>query len=285
MCTDEIARPERWSIVDGKPEADRDHAVIAQLLDRLVQRGEQILLRPGRRRPLEPRRRSRPRDRRPRPRSSSRPRRHRSSARLPRGYDTPPNGPGRKALSRLPRRAREGPGADAVETGAHPGPNRAEALSLQGPRTEAGEGEGKGQLAPPHPDRRRPALRPPDRLGGRQLPRPPQRRERREQAPPAVGQGRPRAAERAHPLAPFDHPAPGHRPLDTDQGAHGLRALRLDHAPAHRPREGAPELPLDPTRPARGRPRPRLRQDQRRPTSSAGPRLRSGRFAGSPTSR
>ena len=48
----------------------------------------------------------------------------------------------------------------------------------------------------------------------------------REQAPLAVGQGRPRAAERAHPLAPVRDPAHGHRPLVTDQGARPASSAR-----------------------------------------------------------
>ena len=130
-------RPAR-ALVDRRrdPEADRGDVVAQQLLDRLVERREELLLRAGGRRPLEPALDpafaidDAGRDLRPADVDTDHP------LVLPRGYDTPPNGPGRKALPRLPRRTREGPGADAAQTGARSGPNRPETFPLQRPGAE-----------------------------------------------------------------------------------------------------------------------------------------------------
>ena len=128
-----------------KPEADRQHAVVAQLLDRLVR---------GRRAdPPESRRR------RPAPAGAPiRPSRSTTPAAifvpptstpivrcvLPRGYDTPPNGPGRKALPRLPWRTRQGPGADAGRNRSAP-PARTDRKPFRfkgpGPKPEKAKGK------------------------------------------------------------------------------------------------------------------------------------------------
>ena len=62
-------------------------------------------------------------------------------------------------------------------------------------------------------------------------------------------------------------------------------ALRLDHAPAHRPVAPPALVPLDPARPARARRRASATRRSTRPTRRAARRSRSGRCTTSPASR
>ena len=161
------------------------------------------------------------------------------------------------------------------ETGARTGPHRPEAL----PRSRA-PGRSRRRRRARRNWRRRivigvvVVLRPRARLGRRELPRPAQRREGREQA---AAQRSAKAALVPQSGLILSHPSVILL-LGTDHSSRirerdGLRALGLDDAPAHRPGEGAPELPLDPARSARQRPRARLRQDQLRlPARRAGAR-------------
>ena len=147
------------ALVDRRrqPEADRAHAVAAQLVHDLVEHARGTP--PGTRSASV----ARPDDRivpvavdRRRRRSSSRRRRHRWPVRS-RGYDTPPHGAGREALPRLPRRSRQGARADPRPSpSAHRPRPRAPAAPVQGPRAEASEdasasgtgGAGSGSASP-----------------------------------------------------------------------------------------------------------------------------------------
>ena len=280
--------PCSWSIGDGAPKPDRRDGLVHQLRDRGLELGEELLLRVQRRRPLvAPDDSSRPARRRRRGSSSRRGRRRSHGPLCTVGTVIPPHGrPRREAVPRLPRRPDEGKGAAAA---ARPGYAGGAVRS---------DGSGPGRVVQRPPRRRRLWLGWTWRrwtlvsilgllvlfviwgaLGylsvssgvsdaNKRLPK---------SVRPALT---PR--QRADPLEPDHDPPARHRPLRQRAARPQRRpALRLDHAPAHRPGAPPPRLPLDPARPARDDPRPRRVRRSTRRCRSAGRSSRSRRSTSS----
>ena len=271
-----------------KPEADRDHAVVEQPSTISSSAARSSSCDSVGRRPLDALRRIRP-SRSTTPAAIFVPPTSTPIAEVchVRGYDTPPDGPGRKALPRLPRRTRRRAGADAAQAGARRRPTRAKPPRVQGPGPKPQTPKGKANWRRRIADRRRSSSSSSCSSGASPATSPLRSgaKEANERLP-RLREGRARAADGLDALATRARSCSS-APITPRRirTRSGFRALRLDHAPAHRPRKGPAQLPLDPARPARDVPGHGIRQDQRGVPARRPGACDPDRSRASPTSR
>ena len=180
---------------------------------------------------------------------------------------TRPDGPGRQAVPRLPRRPREGARfrRPVAEAGAH--------ASAAGRSVTPAPTDAPRRLRWIRWSAIGSRPRPPDRrLGPRELLLVPRRRHGGEQA--AAARPRRQVLDRTgccH--EPTDDPAARHRPRAARSGRETANRIGLDHARAHRPEPAPPRVPLDPARPPRRDSRPRRRRRSTPAMQLGGPAL------------